>query len=356
MTIQKQDNYKEKIIELARGVNKEVDVAATGLTGYVGAATLFRLLNAGLKVRVLTRDINKLAVHGVYADHENLQIVEAKDGINESSLRALFKGAKVCLHAAALADPAWVKANPTEAKAANLDLTRSVVNSVHKEAGDDSTLIFLSSLSVYGGARSLCYAKTVPSPNTEYAHQKVECEKMVLNSKEKSLILRPGTCVGVPTMGLGSESKVELAYREDLYFNSVVADAVRQQFGVVSKKSNKTNGALQLRPYIHVDDLGILIARICFSCVNNSAMPKIMNAVSPYGNLNKHDIFALVKNRFPAYDLELDDVLDIDDPRDCSVAYELSALGFECHKSDPEMWVKEVSNYHKEREFSFSVL
>lgn len=318
-----------------------VDVAATGMTGYVGAATLGRLLDAGLRVRLLVRDPSRLAVHAAYAQHPGLSVIHAPVA-DADALRRLFRGARVCLHAAALADPAWVAAQPAAALAANLDLTGAVVRAVREDAGRDATLMLLSSLSVYGGAAGLCHHDTAPVPNTAYGWQKLAGERMVLDGVRHALVLRPGTCAGALP---GNP-----AYRPDLFFNQVLAEAARQRAGR-SGPPWAARGARQMRPYVHVADVGRTIAAVCGRVLAGERLPgPALNIVSPQGNLDKRAVCALAAEALPGFAAALDDALDPDDPRDCRVACELGDWGLRCERPDPADWARELAAYHLAQE------
>ncbi|WP_348691285.1 NAD-dependent epimerase/dehydratase family protein [Acidovorax soli] len=309
------------------------------MTGYVGAATVARLLDAGLRVRLLVRNPARLAVHATHARHPSLSVVHAPQA-DAAALRELFGGAQVCVHGAALADPAWVAADPARAEAANVALTEAVVSAMRESAGPDATMLLLSSLSVYGGARSQpCDAHTSPQPNTDYGWQKLAGERMVLDGLPRAHVLRPGTCVG-------SLPESAAAYRGDLYFNRVLAEAARQWLGR-SAAPWRSRGARQVRPYVHVADVGRALAACCQRLVAGQALPgPVLNLVSPQGNLDKWTICRLAAEVLPGFQAELDDEPDADDPRDCRVINEMASWGLRCEQPAPERWARELAAFH----------
>lgn len=320
----------------------EVDVAATGMTGYVGAATLGRLLDAGLRVRLLVRTPSRLAALGPLARHSALSVVQAPVA-DADALHRLFRGARVCLHAAALADPAWVAAQPGLALTANLELTAAVVRAAQDSAGTEATLMLLSSLSVYGGATTLCRHDTPPAPNTAYGWQKLTGERMVLAGMRRALILRPGTCTG-------ALPEASTAYRGDLFFNHVLAEAVRQRAGRAGPPW-RLRGARQMRPYVHVADVGRLITALCRQVLAGHSLPgPVLNLVSPQGNLDRRTVCTLAADAMPGFDVALDDAIDLDDPRDCRVACELGDWGLGCEQPDPADWARELAAFHLARD------
>lgn len=72
-------------------------VAVTGATGFIGSHLVQRLVDAGYRVRVLTR---RLPVHPIYGDRPIEAVIGSLD--DSDSLRTLLRGADAVVHAAGL--------------------------------------------------------------------------------------------------------------------------------------------------------------------------------------------------------------------------------------------------------------
>jgi nucleoside-diphosphate-sugar epimerase len=321
-----------------------VDVAATGMTGYCGATVVGRLLEAGLSVRLLTRHRDSVRCLGRHAAHPRLEVMWVPEGgVDSGTLRTLFQGARLRIHGAALASPAWVAADPEAARRINLDLTRDVA-AVLRACDPWAPTLFLSSLSVYGGNKGPCNADTPPQPNTEYGWQKLECETMMRFALPALTIVRPGTCTGTAPV---FENEGRRAFRDDLFINHAVKVAVSQAQGLAAEPM-LCRGAGQWRPYVHVDDLGRLIVHWALRALAGArAQPGGINAVPPSGNLTKFMVAQAVSQHVAPLNVEFDEAVDEADPRDCSVASQLGEHGFEFIHDDVGLWVRELSRYYR---------
>jgi len=313
---------------------KEVDIAASGLTGYLGAATLPKMLNAGLKVRLLVRDRGRAQTalgESIYND--NLEILCVDNFSSKSALEYLVKNARCIVHAVAVADPIQVIERSVEAKKTNIDLTRYLLDA-HQKFAKDSAFVFLSSLSVFGGNLGFCDSTTTPVWKTEHSRQKLMLEERILGSIANAVVVRLGTCVGV----LGNPNRM----RDDLFFNKIAKHAV------MGKGVLRVFGALQNTPYVHIEDAGRLLtfcAKQLSSC--GSMNERCLNVVTR--NMTKREVGQTVLETVGVNNIDFFDALQGDDLCDCSVKSELfEKIGFRLDHKDPQLWAIElVEHYSK---------
>jgi nucleoside-diphosphate-sugar epimerase len=134
-------------------------VAITGATGFIGGHLVQRLVDAGYRVRVLTR---RLPVHPIYGDRPIEAVI---GGLGDAdSLRALLRGADAVVHAAGL-----VKA-PSRAAffAVNAAGTRAVVEAARAQP-TPLRFILLSSLAAREPQLS-AYAASKRAAETALSH------------------------------------------------------------------------------------------------------------------------------------------------------------------------------------------
>lgn len=120
-----------------------------------------------------------------------------------TSLAQLFRELKpdAVIHTAALADIDFCQANPSSARAANVELTRSFANLC---AESRCKLVFCSTDTIFDGEHAPYKEEDAPAPVNFYAETKVEAEKIVSASCASSVIARLALVVGLPVMGAGN--------------------------------------------------------------------------------------------------------------------------------------------------------
>lgn len=105
------------------------------------------------------------------------------------------------IHTAAVADIDYCQAHPEEARAANVDFTRALVE-LCAESG--AKLVSCSTDTVFDGEHAPYDEEDKPEPVNLYAETKIEAEKMVLRLGQRAIIARLSLVVGLPVLGAGN--------------------------------------------------------------------------------------------------------------------------------------------------------
>jgi dTDP-4-dehydrorhamnose reductase len=125
------------------------------------------------------------------------------DPLLPAQLEQLFREVKpaAVIHTAALADVDICQANPELARAANVDLTRTLVDL----CGDTGArLVFCSTDTIFDGEHAPYREEDPPGPVNVYAQAKVDAEQAVSRLGAQGVIARLSLVVGLPVMGAGN--------------------------------------------------------------------------------------------------------------------------------------------------------
>lgn len=217
----------------------------TGGAGYVGAVLVPKLLDAGLKVRVLDWYIFGSDVLDQVKGHPNLE--EHKGDIRDRNLLArLLRGCDAVIHLACISNDPSAELNPALTRSVNLDAFAPLVQ-LSKLAGV-RRFIYASSSSVYGLSDEPDVDEThALRPLTDYSRFKALCEPILLEQRSNDfvpVIIRPATVCGYSPR-----------LRLDLTVNILTAHAIERRKITVF-------GGDQLRPNIHIDDITDLYVRL----------------------------------------------------------------------------------------------
>ena len=213
------------------------NVLITGGAGYVGSALVPNLLEKGYNVTVYD-----LYLYGdVFANLEaKSNLTEVKADIRDTKkLISATKDADVVMHLACISNDPSFELNPTLGKSINLNSFYNVLGAAEKN--EVKRFIYASTSSVYGVKKEKNVVETTPAePLTDYSKYKLECEKILFQSKKEGMekvILRPATVCGyAPRLRL------------DLTVNILTINAL------INKKI-KIFGGKQLRPNINMKDM-----------------------------------------------------------------------------------------------------
>lgn len=219
-------------------MSEKQKVFITGGAGYVGAALVPQLLEAGYKVKVLDLYLYGHNVLDAVKDHPDLEEV-AGDLRNRYLLERELPGCDVVIHLACISNDPSYDLDPQLAKSINFDAFPDLVK-IAKDSGV-KRFIYASSSSVYG-------IKEVPDvtedlalePLTDYSKYKAQCEEILLKERAPGftvLTIRPSTVCGYSTR-----------LRLDLTVNILTNHAINNNRITVF-------GGEQMRPNLHIDDM-----------------------------------------------------------------------------------------------------
>jgi nucleoside-diphosphate-sugar epimerase len=231
----------------------------TGGAGYVGSALVPKLLEDGLRVRVLDLDL--------YGS-EALAGVRGKPGLEEVSgdlrdaavVKRAVKDCDAVIHLACISNDPSFELNPELGKSINFDAFEPLAR-LSKEAGV-KRFIYASSSSVYGVSEAPQVTEAEPlKPLTDYSKFKALCEPILLKMAAPSfvpVVIRPATVCGwAPRLRLDLVVNLLTAHA---YFNHKV----------------KVFGGGQMRPNINVEDM-VDAYRLMMSLPDKDVASEIFN-------------------------------------------------------------------------------
>jgi len=204
----------------------------TGGAGYVGSALVPSLLRKGYRVIVYDWYI----YGNVFKGLNNPNLIEIKGDIRDTeALRRASEGADAFIHLACISNDPSFELDPALGKSINYDAFFGIVESVEKNS--IPRFVYASSASIYGVQEREVTEDREPHPITDYGKYKLECEKVLRDTKLFHVSVRPGTVCGyAPRLRL------------DLTINLLTMHAL------VNKKIT-VFGGMQLRPHINIKDM-----------------------------------------------------------------------------------------------------
>jgi nucleoside-diphosphate-sugar epimerase len=288
-------------------------VYVTGGAGYVGAALVPELLNAGYQVKVLDLYL--------YGD-DVLEPARGNPGLEEINgdmrdvalLRRTIAGCDAVIHLACISNDPSFELDPNLGKSINYDAFVDLVR-IAKDSGV-KRFIYASSSSVYGIKAEQNVQEDLPlEPLTDYSKYKAMCEEVLMKERTPgftTLIVRPSTVCGYSRR-----------LRLDVIVNILTNHAVNE-------RRIKVFGGDQMRPNIHIDDMVRLYLH-ALEWDDEAIDGKIYNV--GYHNFRVRDIASMVRN-VVGKDIEI-----ITTPTDDNRSYHVSSerirrdLGFEAKRS-----------------------
>ena len=213
-------------------------VLVTGGAGYVGAALVPKLLDAGHSVRVLDLYLYGKDVLDSASSNPRLTQIQG-DLRNAAVVSEAVKGCDAVIHLACIFNDPSFELNPTLGRSINLDAFAPLVDAA-KNAGV-RRFIYASSSSVFGVKQEENVTEELSlEPLTDYSRFKADCEKILQDKRAPGftvLTLRPATVCGYSTR-----------LRLDLSVNILTNHAYHRRKITVF-------GGDQKRPNIHIDDI-----------------------------------------------------------------------------------------------------
>ena len=285
----------------------------TGGAGYVGSLLVADLLARGRNVRVLDSLLHGSvpSLLGPFGD-ERFEFLHG-DVRDPDAVREAVDGVDAVVHLAAIVgDPACARDEDT-ARKVNFEATVVVLDAA--EAAGVRRFLFASTCSNYGklaDGDAVATEEWELRPLSVYAESKVEAELEVLARNRDGF---ETACLRLATV-YGASPRM----RFDLTVNEFTRD-------VALGGSLVVYGEQFWRPYVHVRDAAGAFA-LALDAPAEALAGQVFNVGSTDENYRKLDLVELLRERFPALDVEY--VHRDEDPRDYRVSFEKIAtvLGY----------------------------
>ncbi len=173
-------------------MKKKETILLTGASGEVGFEAFKELLRRRERYNIRLLNLDRIYERRRFAPfREQIEIVYG-DLRDKGAVRAAAQGVDAVIHTAALIPPA-ADENPELARAVNVGGTRSLLAALTGQ-NPAPRLIYTSSISVYGDRIDNPQIRVDdpldPSEGDEYAHTKIQAEKLIQASGIKWSILR----------------------------------------------------------------------------------------------------------------------------------------------------------------------
>ena len=252
-------------------------ILVTGGAGYLGSIMVPALLEKGHRVTVLdnfTYGQNSLAS---VCGNPSFTVVNG-DIRKKNVILPLLKEADIVIPLAALVGAPLCSADPEGARSINHDAIKLMLNLMSRE----QLLLMPTTNSAYGtgDANNFCDETSPLNPISEYAKDKVEVEKMILE-RENSVSFRLATVFGMsPRMRIA------------LLVNDFTYRAFKDRFLIMFEGHFKRN-------FIHVRD----VTRAFLHCISNfdSMRGGIFNVGLSDSNLSKVELCQVIQKNIPDF-------------------------------------------------------
>ena len=270
-------------------------VYVTGGAGYVGAALVPHMLEAGYQVTVLD-----LMIYGENVLDKHPNLTQIKGDIRDLELlKKTIQGHEIVIHLACISNDPSFEMNPDLGKSINLDAFAPLVE-ISKDSGVNR-FIYASSSSVYGIKKEPNVHEDMKlEPLTDYSKFKADCERILAKYQSENfttVTIRPATVCGYSRR-----------QRLDVVVNILTNLAYHN-------RKISVFGGEQLRPNINIKDM-VNAYMLLVEAPAQKIAGKIYNA--GYENHSVIEIANIVKNAI-GNDVELE-VTPTDDNRSYHVS------------------------------------
>jgi nucleoside-diphosphate-sugar epimerase len=288
-------------------------VLLVGGAGYIGSIVARRLLDRGVKVRMLDRLVYGYeSIEGIL-QHPNFELIVG-DCRNIQTVVGAVQGASAIVHLAAIVGDPACDVDRQTALETNYSATRMLIEVA--KGHRIRRFLFASSCSVYGATEVMADERSPVQPISLYAQTKVDSEQALLAARSdffQPTILRFATIFGY-------------SYRPrfDLVVNLLTARAFQE--GVITI----FNGS-QWRPFLHVEDAAESILRLLKAPLGLVG-GQVFNVGSPKMNFTLTQVADKIREEFPQLRVEH---VENSDRRDYRVSFQKirSQIGFESKRS-----------------------
>lgn len=253
------------------------NILVTGGAGYLGSTLVPALLDAGHNVTVLDNFLFKQASLNHVCHAPNFSVVKGDIRL-ENVMKPLLSKADIVIPLAALVGAPMCNADPVGASSINHDAITMMLRLLSSE----QVVLMPTTNSAYGtgDADNFCNEDSPLRPISQYAKEKVEVEKLLME-RENAISFRLATVFGMsPRM------------RTDLLVNDFTHRAVHDRFVVLFESGFKRN-------YIHVRD----VARVFLHGLENfSTMAgQIYNVGLSDANISKRELCERIQLQIPDF-------------------------------------------------------
>lgn len=174
----------------------EGTILVTGADGYVGGRLTLALARAGVKLKLVARQVVPLLTEAA-----NTEVVTWPEPVTEAKLDALMRGVRAVVHLGG-SNEFEAQADPEKAVRLNTLGTLQLVRAAEKARVE--RFLFLSSARVYGSSlNGTVTEQTLPRPQDIWATSMLGAEHHVLEANDRwalaGIVLRASSIVGAPT-------------------------------------------------------------------------------------------------------------------------------------------------------------
>ena len=324
-------------------MNQKQNILITGGSGYIGSC-LSLYLKKKYEITNLDKKNNK---------HISIKICNL---LNFKKLNNILKKKKpkLIIHLAAqsLVDETL---NKEKYYQNNVMATKNLIMAMKNN--NLTNLIFSSTASVYKYSGKILNEKSLLKPKSNYAKTKLQCEKIIRDSKINSIILRFFNVCS--SLKINNKIVGEFHNPETHLIPTIVyKNLLNKKFFIYGKNYNTIDGTC-IRDYVHIGDICNSIDRSITYLFKNHKKTQIINIGSSSRNTNmeilkKIEKITKIKSLYNIVDRRKGDV----DLLICSNSKAKKVLNWEPQKSnintiirDEIRWVKFLIKNHQKRIF-----
>jgi nucleoside-diphosphate-sugar epimerase len=280
------DPERERLIAASR--NRGRHILVIGGAGYIGSALLPKLLDKGYRVRLLDLLLFDTEPISAILGHPNLEIVQG-DFRHVGKIVEAMQGVDSVVHLGAIVGDPACELDRELTTEVNLSATRMVAE-VAKLCGVER-FVFASTCSVYGACDELLDERSTTKPVSHYGNTKLAAERVLQDMADHRFaptVLRFATIYGLSGRT-----------RFDLVVNLLTAKAKID--GRIT-----VNGGNQWRPFVHVDDAALAVARV-LEAPPELVGKQIFNVGSDAQNYTIREVGEMVHQHVPGAQLLVDE-------------------------------------------------
>ena len=324
-------------------MNQKQNILITGGTGYIGSC-----LSLYLKKKYEITNLDKKNNRHISTSICDLLNLKKLDNILKK------KKPKLIIHLAAqsLVDETI---NKEKYYQNNVMATKNLIMAMKNN--NLTNLIFSSTAAVYKYSRKILNEKSLIKPKSNYAKTKLQCEKIIQNSKINSIILRFFNVCS--SLNINNKIVGEFHNPETHLIPTIVyKNLLKKKFFIYGKNYNTIDGTC-IRDYVHISDICDAIDRSVTYLFKNHEKFQIINIGSSSRNTNmeilkKIEKITKIKSLYNIVDRRKGDV----DLLVCSNSKAKKILNWEPQKSNINniikgeiRWAKFLIKNHQKRIF-----